>query len=637
MKGLKLLVCLSAVMFAGVSIAARAVIQPTFTATTLPSVSTSSYAVAHMSLADLDGDGVPDIVSAENSGNLVIRYLHAEGDVARTFRVNGFTTAPRATAIGDFNQDGRPDIAVVVSGNNQVSGGLYVLVQNADGTFGTPFFTGFPHRAPAPIAVFNTGQDPVVGDVNEDGYPDLVVPANSGGTRLFFGNGNGFDATPAIVHPSTFNNSYARLADVDGDGHLDLVVNNIVDPTLSGYSAGVHVLAGAGDGTFGTPMLLHARLLNQALATGDLNGDGLDDIVVAGASAFASGRHVAVFLALPGGGFADPLRLGGAGSTNIARVVLADLNGDGTPDIISTPGNAAVQTFLNDGPGGFTNGPTLPGSAYSLIAGVLRADAPADVFAGTLSGTILAFLNDTSAGDITPPVVTVPDPITVEAEGPDGALVSFTATAVDDVDGTSWATCAPSSGSLFVLGTTTVTCTASDAAGNEGRATFDVTVVDTTAPSLTLPGGITVDAAGPGGAVVTFSATAMDLVDGAVAVTCAPASGSTFPVGETAVACSASDSRGNSASGSFTVLVRGASGLFDELLAAVQGVGPGKSLPNKVASARAAYLAGDLAGACDTLTGFINEVRAQAGKHVPNAVAPDLIERATRLRQTIGC
>jgi hypothetical protein len=124
------------------------------------------------------------------------------------------------------------------------------------------------------------------------------------------------------------------------------------------------------------------------------------------------------------------------------------------------------------------------------------------------------------------------------------------------VDGPLAATCSPASGSTFPLGTTTVTCSATDAAGNTGNNSFTVTVQDTTAPTLTLPSNMTVSATSAAGAVVTFSASASDLVDGSVAVTCTPASGSTFAPGTTTVNCSATDAAGNEASGSFTVSVK---------------------------------------------------------------------------------
>jgi hypothetical protein len=161
--------------------------------------------------------------------------------------------------------------------------------------------------------------------------------------------------------------------------------------------------------------------------------------------------------------------------------------------------------------------------------------------------------NTTTTVTLTPPVVTVPADMTVNATGPSGAVVKFSASASDVVDGAITPSCSPASGSTFAIGSTTVTCTAKDKAGLTGSASFKVTVVDKTPPKLTLPSDMTVQATNSSGAVVKFSAS--DLVDGSVPVTCNPASGSTFPVGITTVTCSAKDKAGNSASGSFKVTV----------------------------------------------------------------------------------
>lgn len=157
--------------------------------------------------------------------------------------------------------------------------------------------------------------------------------------------------------------------------------------------------------------------------------------------------------------------------------------------------------------------------------------------------------------DTTAPALTLPSNITVEATGPSGATSTFTATATDLVDGSIAVSCAPSSGSAFALGATTVSCSASDAHGNASSGSFTVTVTDTTPPTLNLPAAITAEATGPSGAAVPFSATATDLVDGSVPVNCTPSSGSTFALGATTVSCFATDAHGNTSSGSFTVTV----------------------------------------------------------------------------------
>ena len=116
-------------------------------------------------------------------------------------------------------------------------------------------------------------------------------------------------------------------------------------------------------------------------------------------------------------------------------------------------------------------------------------------------------------------------------------------------------TCAPASGSVFPVGATTISCSATDARGNQSVATLVVTVTDV-APVVTTSGNVTVEAAGPGGAVATFTASATDVVDGTDVATCIPLSGSLFPLGTTAVTCTAVDAHGQIGSALLTVTVR---------------------------------------------------------------------------------
>jgi uncharacterized protein YjbI with pentapeptide repeats len=154
------------------------------------------------------------------------------------------------------------------------------------------------------------------------------------------------------------------------------------------------------------------------------------------------------------------------------------------------------------------------------------------------------------------PSITVPSPITSQATGPHGAVVTYTATGSDNPDGPITPVCTPASGSTFALGSTTVNCSVTDKAGNIAHASFQVTVQDTISPTLKLPANITQEATGPSGAPVTFSATATDIVDGTDPVTCTPASGSTFALGSTTVNCSSTNHAGNTATASFQVTVQ---------------------------------------------------------------------------------
>ncbi|MBI4662176.1 MAG: HYR domain-containing protein [Verrucomicrobia bacterium] len=167
-----------------------------------------------------------------------------------------------------------------------------------------------------------------------------------------------------------------------------------------------------------------------------------------------------------------------------------------------------------------------------------------------------AILQFSPSGDTTPPVITAPANITPEATGSSGAVVNFTATAQDNVDGPVNVTASPSSGSTFPLGVTPVGLSASDAAGNNATASFTITVRDTTPPVISAPTTATAEATSPAGAPVTFVATANDSVSGNVPVISNPPSGSTFPIGFSSVSLSATDAAGNTASQSILINVR---------------------------------------------------------------------------------
>jgi hypothetical protein len=164
-------------------------------------------------------------------------------------------------------------------------------------------------------------------------------------------------------------------------------------------------------------------------------------------------------------------------------------------------------------------------------------------------------------------IAQAPD-LAVNATSPNGAVVTYSVDAhrtyvtadlgaleIPRLGDAVPVTCTPPSGATFPIGTTLVTCTAADAA----PMSFHIQVVqppDTTPPVISVPGNLVVNATSSAGAVVAFQASATDAVDGAVPVTCSPASGSTFPLGTTSVTCTASDRAGNQAAAHFSVTVR---------------------------------------------------------------------------------
>jgi HYR domain len=241
---------------------------------------------------------------------------------------------------------------------------------------------------------------------------------------------------------------------------------------------------------------------------------------------------------------------------------------DTTPPTVTVPANVTTST---DNPGGkpvtygdatatdIVDGSLTPtcsppsGSTFPVGTTTVTCSATdAHGNTGSASFTVTVSLNDTI-----PPVVTVPADFTVETESSAGTTVTFSASANDDKDGPLTPTCSPASGSTFPVGTTKVTCTATDSSGNTGSASFNVTVnlVDHTPPVVTVPSGVSVNTPNPSGTTVTFSASANDNVDGPLTPSCSPSSGSTFPVGTTKVTCTATDSSGNTGSASFNVTV----------------------------------------------------------------------------------
>ena len=264
---------------------------------------------------------------------------------------------------------------------------------------------------------------------------------------------------------------------------------------------------------------------------------------------------------------------------------VARVDGNGTVTVqngVSAVGGLRTLTFntvrVTADPGGATgtwqlhniSGPLIGAVTETLIPGVqflittpfdgsqfFTVTAPCGVSPdhftlGGYSFTMQCRLDDVA------PVITVPgSPVVVEAVSASGATATYTASVTDNIDPSPTLTCTPASGASFPLGSTSVQCSATDSSGNNSTANFIVRVVDTTMPTISgVPVDRNLEAAGPGGAVTTWtSPTATDLVSGTLPVLCAPASGSTFPIGTTIVTCSATDAALNRTPATFRVTV----------------------------------------------------------------------------------
>ena len=290
----------------------------------------------------------------------------------------------------------------------------------------------------------------------------------------------------------------------------------------------------------------------------------LADQFVADGDVLTSGPNVAITACAVAHAFTGTATVSfqGGGST-------AHFAGSATVTVTATPSAEAAAAGITAA-GGTMTLPTSWSNASSNASTSISLAVPAGVATGTYkigmtasgnrSGGGILTISDTYNVNVncpanTAPTVSVPGSLSVEATTAAGALVAYTTSATDAEDGALTPTCAPPSGSTFPLGTTAVTCTATDPSGLTGTATFSVIVNDTTAPVLALPSDLTAEAAGPAGVGVSFTATASDLVSGALPVACQPVSGAIYPLGDTLVTCSATDSAGNTGSGSFTITV----------------------------------------------------------------------------------
>jgi VCBS repeat protein/HYR domain-containing protein len=398
--------------------------------------------------ADLNGDGRLDAVTVSNGGNSAVTVLlntGNDGNGVPQFTVTNYNTflqGVRSVTIGDLNGDDKPDLVV-----GTCCGSVVVLRNMGDGTFNasTSFFP--PYSAPYPPDPANYynlqpgAGGPSVGpgvivDVNGDGKTDYVVSSNQNhATNVFFGNGDGSLQAPVVI-PSY--GLFMAVADVNHDGKPDLIEADSGSPDPS--SGMLMVFLNSGDGRFSDPPTLYPSGLIQplSLTTVDIDGDGNLDVVMSDFGGNGGGHQVAVLLGDGHGGFGAPnLYSVNHGPLDVS---VDDFNGDGKLD----------------------------------IATVGRQDR-----------TYGVLLNNSVTADTTPPTVTVvPGDQIVEATGPSGAVVTFSATATDPDDAAGPVTCTRLSGSTLGLGTTTVVCRSTDTHNNTGSATFNVIVHDTTPPAI---------------------------------------------------------------------------------------------------------------------------------------------------------
>ena len=362
---------------------------------------------ARLALADVNGDGKLDMLASgcayKDCFTGVVTVRTGNGDDsfagANVFGTGGMF--PSSPAVADFNGDGKLDLVVANCGNgcNDGTGTVGVLLGNGDATFQTAVTYGSGGVGPHQV---------IVADLNGDGKPDLVVPnscassANCpigpGSVGVLLGKGDGTFQT-AVAYGSGGNVAESvAVADVNGDGKLDLLVANFCSGNASCSLPGtLGVMLGNGDGTFqsvvsyslGGPALI-------SIAATDVNGDGKLDLVVTTSN--TNPNSLMVLLGNGDGTFQAPVFYG-TGGVGAVGIAIADVNGDGRPDVMVTnrcfntnPNcpHGSVGVLMND------TGPHSP-TTTSLVSNVNPAAVNQQVIytatvtnqsGGPLTGTV---------------------------------------------------------------------------------------------------------------------------------------------------------------------------------------------------------------------------------------------------------
>lgn len=286
---------------------------------------------ANRALADLDGDGFPEILLRDEVGRLVI--LRNLGD--RRFAEPRFQDVGGggALAVEDFNEDGRPDLALTSGSYGR--GLVKIYLQEADGSF----------TSQCEVSVLGYAESVAVRDVNGDSHLDLAIgfvtsTVDRSGVALFYGDGKGkFEGGPTY-NIGTQNMPGVALEDLNGDRKPDLAVTHY-------WSGQLVVLFNKGDGSFDSLTRYPAGRFPIQIRAADFNGDGKLDLVTPNAGT----GQVSVFRNRGDGTLHDPVSVP-SGGENSRSCAVADFNRDGRPDlVVQHESSRTVGVLLNESGG----------------------------------------------------------------------------------------------------------------------------------------------------------------------------------------------------------------------------------------------------------------------------------------------
>jgi hypothetical protein len=321
-----------------------------------------------LAIGDVNGDGIPDVVTANGNGSATVFLGKGDGTFVLKSTLDVGLSAYQVV-IGDFNSDGKPDLAVTADGANG-NGMVTVFLGNGDGSF--------TQKSAVPVGDLYYAV--ASGDFNGDGIPDLAIVDFNEKLTILLGNGDGTFANKVSMSlPSGYSSTIA-VSDLNGDGIPDLV--------LSSYGNCVIVLLGKGDGTFGPASQFGAGRYSTSALIADFNGDGIPDIAATGDNYDAAGNFLnggVTILLGKGDGTFTPLPSPSVGTDYPNSAAVVDFNGDGIPDLAATLYPSGIAVLLGKGDGTFVTS-FYAGEGYPLVAGDLNGDGVPDLVLANDSG-----------------------------------------------------------------------------------------------------------------------------------------------------------------------------------------------------------------------------------------------------------
>jgi hypothetical protein len=422
-----------------------------------------------VAIADLNGDGIPDLVLANYCQSIGLNGCTGNGQVSVLLGKGDGTFQPAVTyntgaylaysvAVADLRGDGVLDLAVAnyCLNLNQYGfcsgiGGLSVLLGNGDGTF-------------QPAVTYSTGAygsvSLAVGDVNGDYKPDLVATnvcqdpdCEAGSVAVLLGNGDGTFQPAANYSSGGYQADWVEIADINGNGIPDLVVANLCQSGGCYTDGEAAILMGNGDGTFQPAVAYDSGgSVTYSVAVGDLRGNGILDLVTT--SRYAPKNTLRVLLGNGDGTF-QPASIYDLDGWQYDAVAVGDVNGDGIPDLVVVEecqhirgeaclGTGLVSILLGNGDGTFQAPIKYVSGGYegsAIAIGDVNGDGRPDIVVTNAcgggcgaDGTVAVLLNEiyyasktalTSSPNPSQVNQTVTFTATITPTPPNGEVVTF--------------------------------------------------------------------------------------------------------------------------------------------------------------------------------------------------------------------